>query len=92
LTQIWQEYSDLCAQSELFSSSLADEQTKAKADLRLKEVAEDLLTIDYQTQHNSIETLQQKRDEAQQAQEAINANITKKQAQVTAKKRELNDE
>ncbi|MBF4395360.1 hypothetical protein EAY12_18935, partial [Vibrio anguillarum] len=54
LTQIWQEYSDLCAQSELFSSSLADEQTKAKADLRLKEVAEYLLTIDYQTQLNSI--------------------------------------
>ncbi|GHW45092.1 Translation-disabling ACNase RloC [Vibrio cholerae] len=92
LTQIWQEYSDLCAQSELFSSSLAGEQTKAKADLRLKEVAEYLLTIDYQTQLNSIETLRQKRDEAQQAQATINANITQKQAQVTAKKRELNDE
>ncbi|EGR1036958.1 TPA: AAA family ATPase [Vibrio cholerae] len=92
LTQIWQEYSDLCAQSELFSSSLAGEQTKAKADLRLKEVGEYLLTIDYQTQLNSIETLRQKRDEAQQAQATINANITEKQAQVTAKKRELNDE
>ncbi|WP_211329687.1 AAA family ATPase [Vespertiliibacter pulmonis] len=79
LMQIWQEYSDLCAQSELFSSSLAGEQTKAKANLRLKEVAEYLLTIDYQTQLNSIEALQQKRDEAQQA-------------QVMAKKRELNDE
>ena len=55
LTQIWQDYSDLCAQSELFSSSLAGEQTKAKADLRLKEVAEYLLTIDYQPQLNSIE-------------------------------------
>lgn len=92
LTQIWQEYRDLCAQSELFSSSLAGEQTKAKADLRLKEVSEYLLTIDYQTQLNSIETLQQKRDEAQQAQAIINTNITQKQAQVTAKKRELNDE
>lgn len=92
LTQIWQDYSDLCAQSELFSSSLAGEQTKAKADLRLKEVAEYLLTIDYQTQLNSIETLRQKRDEAQQAQAIINTNITQKQAQVTAKKRELNDE
>ncbi|HBC3378288.1 TPA: AAA family ATPase [Vibrio cholerae] len=92
LTQIWQEYSELCAQSELFSSSLAGEQTKAKADLRLKEVADYLLTIDYQTQLNSIETLQQKRDEAQQAQATINEDITKKQAQVTAKKRELNDE
>ncbi|WP_249322847.1 AAA family ATPase [Pseudoalteromonas ruthenica] len=92
LTQIWQEYSDLCAQSELFSSSLAGEQTKAKADFRLKEVAEYLLTIDYQTQLNSIETLRQERDEAQQAQATINAGITEKQAQVTAKKRELNDE
>ncbi len=92
LTQICQEYSDLCTQSELFSSSLAGEQTKAKADLRLKEVAEYLLTIDYQTQLNSIETLQQKRDVAQQALATISANITEKQAQVTAKKRELNDE
>lgn len=92
LTQIWQDYSDLCAQSELFSSSLAGEQTKAKADLRLKEVAEYLLTIDYQAQLNSIETLRQKRDEAQQAHATINTNITEKQAQVTAKKRELNDE
>ncbi|HDX8587368.1 MULTISPECIES: AAA family ATPase [Gammaproteobacteria] len=92
LTKIWQEYSELCAQSELFSSSLASEKNNAKADLRLNEVADYLLTIDYQTQLNSIETLQQKRDEAQQAQATINANITKKQAQIMAKKRELNDE
>lgn len=92
LAQIWQEYSDLCSQSELFSSSLAEEQTKAKTDLRLKEVADYLLTIDYQTQLDSIEILKQKKDKAQQAQAAINADITKKQAQVMAKKRELNDE
>jgi wobble nucleotide-excising tRNase len=92
LTKIWQEYSDLCAQSELFSSSLAGEQTKAKADLRLKEVADYLFTIDFQTQLNSIATLKQKRDEAQQAQATINEDIAKKQARVAAKKRELNDE
>lgn len=92
LTQIWQEYIDLCGQSELFSTSLASEKTKAKADLRLKEVADYLLTIDYQTQLNSIETLKQKMDEAQQAQTIIREDINKKQAQVTAKKRELNDE
>lgn len=92
LTQIWQEYSDLCSQSELFSSSLAEEQTKAKADLRLKEVADYLLTIDYQTQLDSIETLKHKKDEALQAQTTINEDITKKQAQVRAKKGELNDE
>ncbi|USR65032.1 AAA family ATPase [Providencia stuartii] len=92
LTQIWQEYSGLCSQSELFSSSLAEEQTKAKTDLRLKEVADYLLTIDYQTQLDSIEILKQNRDKAQQAQITTNADITKKQAQVMAKKRELNDE
>lgn len=92
LTKIWQEYSELRVQSGLFSSSLADEQTKAKADLRLKEVADYLLTIDYQTQFNSIDTLRQKRDEAQQVCETINTAIGEKQAQVTAKKRELNDE
>ncbi|MBU2896418.1 AAA family ATPase [Vibrio hepatarius] len=92
LTQIWQEYSDLCSQSELFSSSLAEEQTKAKADLRLKEVADYLLTIDYQPQLDSIETLKHKNDEALKAQTTINEDITKKQAQVTAKKGELNDE
>ncbi|EKO3454300.1 AAA family ATPase [Vibrio fluvialis] len=92
LTQIWQEYSDLCSQSELFSSSLAEEQTKAKADLRLKEVADYLITIDYQTQLDSIETLKHNKDAALQAQTTINEDITKKQAQVRAKKGELNDE
>ena len=92
LTKIWQEYSDLCAQSELFSSSLAGEQTKAKAALRLKDVADYLLTIDYQTQLNLIETLLEEKVEANQAKVAVNSEITKKQAQITAKKRELNDE
>lgn len=92
LTKIWQEYSDLCAQSELFSCSLDGEQNKAKAALRLKEVSDYVLAIDYQAQLNSIEILKQNRDEAQQAQVTINSDITKKQAQVSAKKRELNDE
>ena len=92
LVHIWQEYSDLCTESELFSSTLADEQTKAKLDLRLKEVADYLLIIDYQAQLNSIGTLKSKKDEAQQALADINLNIDRKQAEVTAKKRELNDE
>lgn len=92
LVQIWQEYSDLCEKSELFGSSLADEQTKAKFDLRLKEVADYLLAIGYQAQLNSIGTLKAKKDEAHQALADINLNIDRKQAEVTAKKRELNDE
>ncbi|WGO98682.1 AAA family ATPase [Saccharophagus degradans] len=92
LMLIWQEYRDLCTQSELFSSSLADEKTKAKSDLRLKEVSDYLVTIDYKTQLDEINTFKQKRDDAQQMLVSINADITKKQEQVTAKKRELNDE
>ncbi|NDW21203.1 AAA family ATPase [Alteromonas hispanica] len=92
LIPVWQEYSDLCAQSKLFSTSLASEQTKAKADLRLKEVADYLVTIDYQKQLNSIEFLQRKRDEAQQSKATIDEDIRKRQARITSKRRELNDE
>lgn len=92
LTRIWKEYSDICAQSELFSGSLAGEQVKAKAELRLKDVADYLLMIDYQAQIDSLEALKKKRDEAQKEQNAINENISKKEEKVEAKKRELNDE
>jgi wobble nucleotide-excising tRNase len=92
LTQVWLEYTDLCVKSNLFSSSLAGEQTKAKADLRLKEVDDYLLTIGYQIQLGSIKTLKQKQDAAKHAQSNITTNITTKQAQITAKKRERNDE
>lgn len=92
LTQIWQGYNDLCAQSESFSCSLDSEQTKAKVELRLKEIADYLLTIDYSKQLDLIESLKKKKDEAQQEQENVNKNITKIQTQIMAKKRELNDE
>lgn len=92
LTQVWQEYTNLCDESDSFSSSLADEQKKAKADLRLKEVADYLLTINYQTQLSSIESLKQKLDSANEAQSGIVTEITSKQALIKDKKRELNDE
>lgn len=92
LTQVWQEYTNLCDESDSFSSSLADEQKKAKAGLRLKEVADYLLTINYQTQLRSIESLKQKLDSANEAQSGIVTEITSKQALITDKKRDLNDE
>lgn len=92
LTQVWQEYSNLCGESESFSSSLAGEQTKSKEALRLKEVADYLLVINYQTQLDSIESLKQKQDTAQEARSSIVVKITMKQASIAAKKRELNDE
>lgn len=92
LTLVWQEYIDLCTESDLFSSSLANEKMKAKAALRLKDVADYLLTIDYQKQLDSIDSLAKMKDIAQQTQSSVTINIANKQAQVTAKKRELNDE
>lgn len=78
LKQVWLEYTNLCNESDSFSISLDDEQTEAKAALRLKEVADYLLTIDCETQLYSIETLKQKRDTDRQAQSSINADITTK--------------
>ena len=92
LARVWREYSDLCAQSESFSTSLAGEQAKAKAELRLKDVADYLLTIDYQAQIDLLEELKKKRDEAQKEKNTIDENIAKKEEKITAKKRELNDE
>jgi wobble nucleotide-excising tRNase len=92
LEQIWKKYSGLCDQSESFSSSLTDEQNKAKTALRLKEVADYLIAIDYQRQRNEIETLEGEKNKAQKQKEYIDENITKIQALITTKKRELNDE
>ena len=92
LTKIWQEYSEVCIQSESFSSSLAGEQAKAKTALRLQEVADYLIVIDYKAQISSILTLMRERGGAQQTKTAINSDISKIKTQITAKKRELNDE
>lgn len=92
LSRVWLEYGDLCDESDSFSSSLASEQTRAKTALRLKEVADYLLAINYQIQLNTIESLKQKLNAANEAQSGIITEITSKQALITAKKRELNDE
>lgn len=92
LSRVWLEYGDLCDESDSFSSLLANEQARAKTALRLKEVADYLLTINYQTQLNTIQSLTQKLDTANKAQSGIITEITSKQDLITAKKRELNDE
>jgi wobble nucleotide-excising tRNase len=92
LTQVWRDYDDLCGDSNLFSSSLADEQDNAKSALRLKEVADYLVTVDYQSQLNSIVELSEERDLAQGVQSSVATKIDSKQAQIIARKRELNDE
>lgn len=92
LIQVWEDYTGLCEESDLFSDSLTSEQEKAKVALRLEEVANFLLTIDYQTQLTSIEALRQERDATQQALANITTNIANKKEQIADKRRELNDE
>lgn len=92
LTKIWQEYSEACIQSESFSSSLSGEQTKAKKALRLQEVADYLIVIDYKAQISSILTLMTEKGSAHQKKTAINSDISKIKTKITEKKRELNDE
>lgn len=92
LTAIWQEYRNLCAESDSFRSSLTDEQAKAQISLRLKEVSDYLRTINYQTQVDSIELLEQKFKIAQEAQSSIDTRIATVQETIIAKKSELHDE
>ena len=92
LTTIWQEYRNLCAESDSFRSSLTGEQAKAQTALRLKEVFDYLLTINYQTQVSSIKLLEQNLKIAQEVQSSIATKITTTQKTIIEKKCELNDE
>ena len=92
LAAIWDSYEAIRKESDSFSSSLGKEQTKAKEALRLKEVSGYLVTIRYEEQSCLIEDLKRKHDEAEREKRRIEGDISQKEAMVTSKKRELNDE
>ncbi|WP_280570787.1 AAA family ATPase [Chromohalobacter sp. 296-RDG] len=92
LNAVWDSYKSLCSESDLFSTSLNSEQAIARKALRLKEVADYLITIDYHTQLDSIADLQDKLEKASSEKTRISEEITQKQALIGAKKSELNDE
>lgn len=71
---------------------LNDEQSNCRVLLRLKEVADYLITIDYSSQLDSITLLQEALEKADREKINISSKITKKQALISTKKRELNDE
>ncbi|WP_245532056.1 AAA family ATPase [Desulfobacter postgatei] len=79
-------------ESDEFSNSLSTEHPKAKKALRLKEVSDYLVTIQYQNQFAAIEDLKDKLNKAEQEKKRIEADLRHKQELITAKKRELNDE
>ncbi|HOO51238.1 MAG TPA: AAA family ATPase, partial [Alphaproteobacteria bacterium] len=69
-----------------------EEQTKAKEVLRLKEVSDYLLTIQYQEQLFSIEALKNNFDKFEREKCHIEGDICQKEELISSKKRELKDE
>jgi len=92
LVASWNSYDEIRSESDTFSNSLSTEQTKAREDLRLKEVSDYLVTIRYQEQLSAIEGLKSKLDEAEREKKRVEEDIRQKEELITSKKRELNDE
>lgn len=92
LVAVWKSYEEIRAESDSFATSLNAEQMKAKEALRLKEVSDYLITIRYQEQVATIDSLKIKCDESEKEKSRIDGKITQKEEIVMSKKRELNDE
>ncbi len=92
LIAVWNSYDEVRSESDTFSGLLSAEQTKARESLRLKEISDYLVTIRYQEQLSAIDALKCKVDEVEQRKNCIEGDIRHKEIQITAKKRELNDE
>ena len=88
----WYSYEEIRKESNNSASSLGKEQTIAKEALRLKEVSDYLVTIQYKEQFSLIKDLNDKRSEAEQKKRDFENDISHKEGVVAAKKRELNDE
>lgn len=92
LVAVWKSYDGIRSESDTFSKSLNTEQTKAREALRLKEVSDYLVTIQYEDRLSAISGLKGKLDEAKKEKDRIEGDIRQKEELITSKKRELNDE
>lgn len=92
LAQVFSDYRTLCTESDRFSEICGSEQKKAQNALRLKEVSDYLVTIDYQGQLTSIQTLKHTLDVAVKEKNRITDEIKNKENLIRSKKGELNDE
>lgn len=79
-------------ESDSYTTLLARDQKSAKDKLRLKEVSDYLLTIEYDKQQSTIVELEEKSAESTQAVSQINVKVLDKINAIASKKRELNDE
>ncbi|CZJ09156.1 TPA: AAA family ATPase [Legionella pneumophila] len=85
-------YEEIRTDSNNFTTSLSNEQKKAKDALRLKEVADYLITIRYQEQLKSIGELKSKLDGYEREKDRIELKVTETESLIASKKRELKDE
>lgn len=92
LETVFSEYEALRSKSNGFTSSLYDEQAKAKTSLRLSEIVEFLTTIKYTDQVAKIAELRGKSEEVAEKGKEVTQEIEIKQKAMEDKKRQLNDE
>jgi wobble nucleotide-excising tRNase len=92
LQEAWAAYETIRKSSDSFTKSLSSEQVAAKKALRLKEVADYMITINYDELLTSITDRKNKLDVATAENTRIAAEIRQKETLRDAKKRELNDE
>lgn len=92
LLDAWNEYEVIRESSTAFAKALGTEQSKAKEDLRLNEVAKYVTTIQYQHQLTDIETKKNNLEAIKLNGQGLSDAINHKEALLAGKKRELNDE
>jgi len=92
LSGVWSQYEVIRSESESFTELLGEKQSEAKAALRLDEVSKYLVTIGYQDQILDIEKKRKSLDDLEQKGKEISDEIKKKEALISEKKRQLNDE
>jgi len=85
-------YENFRVASNSYSSSLAADQTKAKASLRLREVFDFIPTINYSAEVIAIQELKDKEEEAKRKRDKVANDIFEKNELIESKKRELKDE
>lgn len=85
-------YIEICQESAAFTSSLHAEQINAQKALRLKEVSDYLIAIDYETQLNSIAELKKESEKLKNIELNIRNTIAEKKELIITRKRELHDE
>lgn len=92
LLAAWGSYKSILEKSNDFTDSVDAEKKSAQEALRLKEVSDYLVTINYQDQLSSIKALKNRLDDIAKEKNRTNAEINEKEKLILSKKRELKDE